>query len=123
MRAWAVARTLDVRCCLEAREQACRGGRPEGFTTDPGAPCTSQACTTRLQERGVRLSREGRGRALDHVWVERLWRRGPWQAVYLRDDQRVGDARQRLARYVGLYHAERLHQALGYRTPAARYLA
>ena len=121
MRAWAVACTLDVRCCLEAREQACRGGRPEVFNTDQGAPCTSQACTARLQEGGVRIRMDGRGRALEHVCVERLWRSVTYEEIYVRDYQSVWDARQHLARYFAFYNDERLHQALGYRTPAVVY--
>ena len=77
------------------------------------------AFTERLQQGGVRISREGRGRALDHVCVERLWRRVTYEEVYGRDDQSAWDARHSLARYFAFDHGERLHQALGYRTPAA----
>jgi putative transposase len=66
---------------------------------------------------------DGRGRALDNVFVERLWRSVKYEEVYLRDYQSAGDARRHLARYFGFYNRERLHQALGYRTPAAVYLA
>jgi putative transposase len=112
---------MDVACCLEALEPALRQGQPEICNTDQGGQLTSQAFTTRLQEGGVRISMDGRGRALDNVFVERLWRSVKYAAVSVRDDQRVGDARQHLARYLGFYHEERLHQALGYRTPAAVY--
>jgi putative transposase len=77
------------------------------------------AFTERLPQGGVRISMDGRGRALDHVVVERWWRSVKDEEVYGRDDHSAGDARRRLARYCGLYHDERLHQALGYRTPAA----
>jgi putative transposase len=116
---WAVSITLDVACCVEALDQALRQGQPEIFTTDQGAQFTSRACTERLQTGGIRISMDGRGRALDHVCVERLWRRVTYEDVSVRDDQSVRDARQRLARYCGCYHEERLQQALGYRTPAA----
>ena len=113
--------TRDVPCGVEALEQALRQGQPESFHTDQGAQFTRRAFTERLQHGGVRISRDGRGRALDHVCVARLWRRVTWEEVYLRDDQRVGDARQHVARYFGCYNRERWHPALGYRTPAAVY--
>jgi putative transposase len=118
---WAVAITMDVRFCLEALEQALSGGRPEIFNTDQGAQFTSQEFIARLQKGGVQISMDGRGRALDNVFVERLWRTVKYEEVYLRDYQSVWDARQHLARYFAFYNEERLHQALGYRTPAAVY--
>jgi putative transposase len=118
---WAVSMTLDVLCCLEALAQALSRGRPEVFNTDQGAQLTSQAFTARLQEGGIRISMDGRGRALDHVFIERLWRSVKQEEVYLRDYQSVGDARHGLAQYVGFDNEERLHQALGYRTPAMVY--
>jgi putative transposase len=120
---WAVSITLDVPFCLEALEQALTRGQPAIFNTDQGAQFTSRTCTERWQQRGVQISMDGRGRALDNVFVERLWRTVKSEEVYLRDDQSVWDTRHSLARYGGCYNEERLHQALGYRTPAAVYLA
>ena len=119
--AWAVSSTMAVACCVEALEQAIRHGQPEIFNTDQGVQFTSLTFTERLTHSGIRISMEGRGRALDNVCVERLWRRVKYEAVYRRDDQSVWDARQSLARYFGFYNGVRLHQALGYRTPAAVY--
>ncbi len=119
---WAVSITMDVQFCLEALEQAFRWGQPEIFNTDQGAQFTSQEFTAQLQKGGVRISMDGRGRALDNVFVERLWRSVKYEEVYVRDYQSVRDARHSLARYFGFYNEERLHQALGYRTPAAVYL-
>lgn len=118
---WAVSITMDVRFCVEALERAFRWGRPEVFNTDQGAQFTSQAFTARLQEGGVRISMDGRGRALDNVFVERLWRTVKSEEVYLRDYHSVRDARQGLTGYFAFYNHERLHQALGYRTPATVY--
>jgi putative transposase len=118
---WAVSITMDVLFCLEALEQALSRGRPEVFNTDQGAQFTSQEFTARLQEGGVRISMDGRGRALDNVFIERLWRSVKQEEVYLRDYQSVWDARHSLAQYFGFYNEERLHQALGYRTPATVY--
>ena len=118
---WAVSITMDVAFCVEALEQALSQGQPEVFHTDQGAQLTSHDFTARLQKGGMRVSMDGRGRALDHVCVERLWRSVKWEEVYLHDDQSVWDARQSVARYVAFDNGERLHQALGYRTPAAVY--
>lgn len=118
---WAVSIPMEVACGVEALEQVMRHRQPEMFHPDPGAQFTSLACTERLKKSGIRISMDGRGRALDHVFVERLWRSVKYAEVYLRDDQSVWDARQRLARDFGFYNEVRLHQALGYRTPAAVY--
>jgi putative transposase len=118
---WAVSITMDVPFCVDALDQALDRGRPEIFNTDQGAPFTSPVFTAPLQKGGVRISMDGRGRALDNVFVERLWRRVKYEEVYLRDYHTVWDARHGLARYFAFDNAERLHQALGYRTPAAVY--
>ena len=112
---WVVSITMDVAFCVEALEQALRHGQPEIFNTDQGSQFTGAAFTGVLIHNG--------GRALDNVFVERLWRSVKCEEVYLRDYQSAWDARQSLARYFGFYNRERLHQALGYRTPAAVYLA
>jgi putative transposase len=118
---WAVSVTLDGYFCLEALERALRGGRPEIFNTDQGAQFTSRAFTERLRQGEIQISMDGRGRALDNVFVERLWRSVKYEEVYLREYNTVREARQGLGRYFGFYNEERLHQALGYRTPAAVY--
>jgi putative transposase len=115
---WTLSITMDGYFCLEALDQALRQGQPEIFNTDQGAQFTSRDFTARLKRGGIRISMDGCGRALDKVFVERLWRTVKYEEVYLRDDQTVGDARQGLGRYFAFYHEERLHQALGYRTPA-----
>lgn len=118
---WAVSITLDSAFCLEALETALRRGRPEIFNTDQGAQFTSRAFTERLRQGGVQISMDGRGRALDNVFVERLWRTVKYEEVYLREYNTVREAQQGLSRYFGFYNDERLHQALGYRTPATVY--
>ena len=118
---WAVSVTLDGYFCLEALERALRGGRPEIFNTDQGAQVTRRAFTERLKQGEIQISMDGRGRALDNVFVERLWRSVKYEEVYLREYNTVREARQGLGRYFGFYNEERLHQALGYRTPAAVY--
>ena len=107
--------------CLEVLEAALARGRPESFNTDQGAQFTSPAFTGRLLAAGVRISMDGRGRALDNVFVERLWRSVKYEEVYLQDYAGMADARRGLERYFGFYNEERPHQGLGYRTPLAVY--
>src|SRR5437763_744269 len=118
---WAVSITLDGAFCLEALETALQGGRPEIFNTDHGAKFSNRAFTERLSHGGIQISMDGRGRALDNVFVERLWRTVKYEEVYLREYSTVREAQQGLGRYFGFYNDERLHQALGYRTPTAVY--
>jgi len=119
--AWAVSITLEGAFCLEALEMALRRGRPEIFNTDQGAQFTSRAFTERLRQGQIQISMDGRGRALDNVFVERLWRTVKYEEVYLKDYITVWDARQGLEQYFTFYNHTRLHQALGYQTPAAVY--
>jgi putative transposase len=121
--AWELAPTLDTAFCVSALETALRHGQPEIFNTDQGAQFTSAAFTGRLEAAGIQISMDGRGRALDNVFVERLWRSVKYEEVYLKDYTGFTDAARNLAAYFRFYNGERLHQALGYRTPAAVYRA
>jgi putative transposase len=121
--AWELSPTLETEFCLAALEWALRAGRPAIFNTDQGAQFTSHAFTDRLEAAGVQISMDGRGRALDNVFVERLWRTVKYEEVYLRDYGSGGEARTSLGAYFRFYNHERPHQALGYRTPAAVYRA
>lgn len=118
---WMLSVTLDGQFCREALEQALRQGHPEIFNTDQGAQFTSSDFTGLLAREGIQISMDGRGRALDNVFVERLWRTVKYEEVYLKDYTTVPEARQALGRYFTFYNHERLHQALGYQTPAAVY--
>jgi len=118
---WALSNSLEVGFCLEVLEAALSRGRPEIFNSDQGSQFTSPAFTGRLLASGVRISMDGRGRALDNVFVERLWRSVKYEEVYLHDYEGMRDAQQGLGRYFGFYNEERPHQALGYRTPWAVY--
>jgi putative transposase len=121
--AWELSNTLDTGFCLEALEGALRQGQPAIFNTDQGVQFTSAAYTGRLEQEGVQISWDGRGRALDNIFVERLWRSVKWEEVYLHDYQTVADALSGLDRYFRFYNHERPHQALGYQTPAQVYTA
>jgi putative transposase len=119
--AWRLSNTLDGSFCLEMLDEALRGGRPEVFNTDQGVQFTAAAFTGRLESAGVAVSMDGRGRALDNVFVERLWRSVKYEDIYLRGYEAVPELYQGLGRYFISYNNERLHQSLDYRTPAAVY--
>jgi putative transposase len=121
--AWEVSNTLDTGFCLATLERALAQGTPEIFNSDQGVQFTSAAFTTRLVEAGSRISWDGRGRALDNIFVERLWRSVKYEEVYLHDYQTVPEAVSGLTRYFRFYNEERLHQALGYLTPAQVFAA
>jgi putative transposase len=119
--AWALSNSLEVGFCLEVLDAALCRGRPEIFNSDQGAQFTSPQFTGRLLAAGVRISMDGRGRALDNVFVERLWRSVKYEEVYLHEYEGMREAQQGLGRYFRFYNEERPHQALGYRTPGAVY--
>jgi putative transposase len=118
---WALSITMDVGFCLEALEQALGVAQPEICNSDQGAQFTSVECTGRLAAAGVQLRMDGRGRALDNVFVERLWRTVKYEEVYLKDYETPREAMQGLAQFFVRYNSLRQHQALGYQTPAAVY--
>ena len=120
---WAVSMTMDVSFCLDALEQALRVAQPEVFNSDQGAQFTSAEFTSRLEEAGIQISMDGRGRALDNIFVERLWRTVKYEEVYLKDYETPPEAMRGLAQYFAFYNDQRLHQALAYQTPAAVYFS
>jgi putative transposase len=119
--AWRLSNTLDGAFCLEMLEEALRSGTPEVFNTDQGVQFTADAFTGCLESAGVAVSMDGRGRALDNVFVERLWRSVKYEDIYIRGYEAVPELHRGLGRYFGFYNDERLHQSLGYRTPATVY--
>jgi putative transposase len=120
---WSLSVTMELDFCLAALKQALRRGRPEIFNSDQGSQFTSEKFTGELEARDVAVSMDGRGRCLDNIFIERLWRSLKYEEVYLRDYLRVTEARAGIGRYFHFYNHERPHQSLGYRTPAAVYLA
>jgi len=120
---WALSETMELGFCLEALRRALRRGRPEVFNSDQGSQFTSQKYTGELESRGIAVSMDGRGRCLDNIFIERLWRSLKYEEVYLRDYARVPEARTGIGRWFQFYNHERPHQSLGYRTPAGLYLA
>ena len=118
VRSWALSTTLDAWFCVQALREALRLARPEICNTDQGSQFTSGAWTAALTAAGVAIRMDGRGRFLDNIFTERLWRTVKYEDVYLKDYGVVDAARAGLGGYFGFYNTERLHQALGYRTPA-----
>ncbi len=115
---WSLSATLDAWFCVEALRRALAVARPEIVNTDQGSQFTGEAFTGILQEAGVAISMDGRGRVFDNIFVERLWRSVKYEEVYLKEYGVVDEARRGLGDYFAFYNNERLHQSLGYQTPA-----
>jgi len=119
---WRLSNSLDSHFCLEALEEALSGSqKPEIFNTDQGCQFTSIAFTSRLQDHGIQISMDGRGRALDNVFIERLWRTVKYDHIYLWDYETPWQLETGLEQYFAFYCHKRLHSSLNYQTPAAVY--
>lgn len=116
--AWQLSNTLEADFCVEALEEALGLWHPDIFNTDQGAQFTSEAFTAPLLARGIRISMDSRGRALDNVFVERLWRSVKYEEIYLKEYRTVLELREGLRSYFAFYNHRRPHQSLGYRTPS-----
>ncbi len=115
--AWRLSNTMDVDFCVQALEEALSKGNPEIFNTDQGSQFTSESFTGMLRDQGIQISMDGKGRYLDNIFVERLWRSVKYEEVYLKAYQNGTEARKGIGAYLDFYNRERPHQALGYRTP------
>ncbi len=115
---WWLSTTLEAWFCVQALREALRTARPEICNTDQGSQFTSGEWVGELTQAGVAISMDGRGRAFDNIFTERLWRSVKYEEVYLKDYAAVDEARQGLGGYFGFYNTVRPHQALGYQTPA-----
>jgi putative transposase len=118
---WEVSITLDTSFCLSTLDRALEKAKPEIFNSDQGSQFTSAEFTGRLENASVLISMDGRGRALDNIFTERLWRSVKYEEVYLKDYTGVRDAIGNLKAYFGFYNRQRPHQALNYQTPEAVY--
>ena len=120
--AWRLSNTLDVTFCTEALEEAIRRfGSPEIFNTDQGSQFTSEAFTGILNAHGIRISMDGRGRWLDNVFIERLWRSVKYEDVYLKAYESIPAVREGLTKYFEFYNGMRRHQGLDRKTPDSVY--
>lgn len=119
---WRISNTMDSHFCVEAVEEAiAKFGLPEIFNTDQGSQFTDDDFTSPLLDRGVKVSMDGRGRFMDNIFVERLWRSVKCEEVYLNDYRDVADARAGIGTYLDKYNRKRPHQTLGFQTPEAFY--
>ena len=119
---WRVSNTLDASFCVEALNEAIETyGAPEIFNTDQGSQFTSEEFTGVLKQHDIRISMDGKGRWVDNVFVERLWRSVKYEEVYLRAYDSIDDARASLGRYFAFYNAKRRHQSLDRQTPDSVY--
>ena len=118
---WEISITLETEFCLVALDRALEIAKPEIFNSDQGSQFTSDGFTNCLKDHGIRISMDGRGRFLDNIFVERLWRSVKYEEVYLNDYHEVHEAKDRLGQYFQFYNSKRLHQSLGYHTPAEVY--
>ena len=120
---WDLSNALDADFCLRALDKALLTSQPEIFNSDQGSQFTSSEFTEKLDKVGIQISRDGRGRVFDNIFIERLWRTVKYEEVYIHSYDTVKEARESLDNYFRFYNGERLHQSLGYRTPQEVYLS
>jgi len=114
---WRISNTLDTGFCLEALEEALNKGKPEIFNSDQGSQFTSLIFTGRLKKEGILISMDGRGRAFDNIFIERLWRSVKYEDIYIREYATVTELEKGLLAYFKFYNYKRPHQSLGYKPP------
>jgi len=119
---WSLSPTLDSDFCISCLERAlAHHGRPEIFNTDQGVQFTSERFTSILKEQGIAISMDGKGRCIDNIFIERLWRSLKYELIYLREFSSVPELRKGLMQWFTFYNSERPHQSLGYRPPDEIY--
>lgn len=119
---WGISTSLDADFCIEALARTLNGGRCEIFNTDQGCQFTSEGFTKLLLDKEIQISMDGKGRALDNIFVERLWRSIKYECIYLREWEAVKELRQAVAEYFDFYNKNRPHQGLNGQTPISVYL-
>jgi putative transposase len=115
--AWRLSNTLNSDFCVECLKDALQYGKPDIFNTDQGSQFTSEAFTKVLRDANIKISMDGRGRAVDNIFVERLWRTVKYENIYLKGYMTIPETREGLREYFDWYNMERLHQSLDYKTP------
>jgi putative transposase len=118
---WELSNTMDKWFCVDALQSALAYQKPEVFNTDQGSQFTSDAFISVLKEKGIQISMDGKGRCIDNVRIERLWRSVKYEDIFLRQYASVADLHAGLTRYFHYYNTQRPHQALGYQTPNLIY--
>lgn len=120
---WRISNTLDSRFCVEMLEEALKKGTPEIFNTDQGVQFTAETFTGVLEKREIKISMDGKGRAIDNIFIERFWRSLKYEDVYLKRYENGKEAIQGINSYILFYNEERPHQSLKYKTPVEIHLA
>ena len=118
---WELSNTMDTEFCMIALERALKYGTPEIFNTDQGVQFTSLQYTERLLKENIRISMDGKGRALDNIFIERFWRALKYEDIYQKAYESVPELYRGISQYIVFYNHERLHQSLDYSPPAGRY--
>lgn len=118
---WQLSNSLESTFCIEALQQALAVGHPTIFNSDQGTQFTSLAFTSLLSEARIQISMDGKGRALDNIFIERLWRSLKYEDIYLKEYETVPALTQGIDQYFLFYNHERVHQSLDYQTPATVY--
>jgi putative transposase len=116
--AWELSETMEKEFCLTTLRSALREATPDIHNSDQGGQYTSEAYTRILTDQQVKISMDGRGRCMDNIFTERLWRTVKYEEVYLKDYRTMDEAREGLSAYFPFYNTERRHQSLGCQTPA-----
>ena len=119
--AWELSNTLDGDFCVRVLKRALALGKPEIFNTDQGSQFTSDRFTQTLLDQGIQISMDGKGRALDNVFIERLWRSLKYEMIYLRQFESIPELKSAIRAYLHFYNTERIHQGLAYKTPKEVY--
>lgn len=117
-----LSNNMDADFCVEALQDALQINQPEIFNTDQGSQYTSESFTGVLLDNNIKISMDGKGRYLDNIFIERLWRSLKYEEVYMHAYESVDEARQSISQWIDFYNWQRPHQVLGYRTPAQVYL-
>jgi putative transposase len=119
---WRISNTMDVTFCLDALEEAFKKyGKPEIFNSDQGSQFTSIDFISKLESKKIKISMDGKGRALDNIYIERLWRSLKYEDIYIQEYETVAECTLGVRRYFEFYNAERFHQSLEYKTPDEIY--
>jgi putative transposase len=120
---WKLSNTMETSFCVETLNDAFKFGKPEIFNTDQGSQFTSNDFTNRLLSENVRISMDGKGRAFDNIFIERLWRSLKYENIYPSSYSTYSDTRIGISNYFGFFNNERLHQSLNYNTPSSVYFS
>lgn len=120
---WEISNTLDTDFCVVALKKALKNSTPDIFNSDQGSQFTSHRHTSILDNAGIKISMDGRGRAFDNIFIERLWRSLKYEDIYLKDYRDGYELIEGLRRYFRLYNYERPHQSLNYKMPAGVHYA